>query len=28
MTHDQIREIFLFTTLKLAWQAQASLPDS
>jgi hypothetical protein len=27
MTHDQIKEIFLFTTLKLAWQAQAVLPE-
>lgn len=26
LTHDQIREIILFTTLKLAWQAQVSRP--
>ncbi len=26
LTRDQIKEIFLFTTLKLAWQAQAVLP--
>ena len=27
MTHDQVKEVFLFTTLKLAWQAQALLPE-
>jgi len=27
MTRDQVKEIFLFTTLKLAWQAQAVLPE-
>jgi hypothetical protein len=26
LTHDQIREVFLFTTLKLVWQAQSTLP--
>lgn len=26
LTHDQIREIILFTTLKLVWQAQSMLP--
>jgi hypothetical protein len=27
MTRDQIKELFLFTTLKLVWQAQAALPE-
>lgn len=26
MTHDQLTEIFLFTTLKLAWAAQRAIP--